>query len=376
MTAWAAPALIASAYYALALIAAAKWRRPPGPRGPGPARRPAPLSVLKPVRGRDPRFYEAIRSHAAQDYPEFEILFGMTDPDDPALPEIRRLQREFPAVPMAIHLVSTSAPNTKVGVLAELAKHARHPLLLVNDADILVGPGYFRAIAAPLAGEGDAPRAGLVTCLYRATGETRLARFEALGVSTEFAPSVLVARLLGVGEFALGATMAFRAATLRAIGGFEKIAGYLADDYQLGFRITQSGRRIAFAPVVVETTLDGATWSDIWRHQVRWARTVRVGRPGGYFGYGVTYATTWALVAFAAGQWPSGVLALALRMAAAVWIGAGILQDRRALSRFWLVPFRDLFGFAVWVAGLFGRTIYWRGVRLALSRDGQIRPSS
>src|SRR5262249_39292648 len=162
------------------------------------------------IRGRDPKFYEAIRSHAMQDYPEFEILFGMTDPDDPATEDIARLQEEFPGVPIAAYVVQTKAPNAKVGVLNELAKYAKHPLLLVNDSDIVVEPGYLRAVAAPLAD----PKIGLVTCLYRAEGESWPSRAEALGIATEFAPSVLVARLLGVAEFALGSTMVFRAAAL------------------------------------------------------------------------------------------------------------------------------------------------------------------
>ena len=132
---WAAlPALGAGAYYLLALIAAARWKR----TGSGRSHRPVPVSILKPVHGRDPRFYEAIRSHAAQDYPEFEILFGVTHPTDPATADIRRLQGEFPAIPIFLHTVATDAPNRKVGVLAELARHARHPVLLVNDSDIKV----------------------------------------------------------------------------------------------------------------------------------------------------------------------------------------------------------------------------------------------
>ena len=213
-----------------------------------------PLSILKPIHGRDPRFYEAILSHAAQDYPEFEILFGMNTPDDPALQDIERLRREFPGLRIEIAIVPTTAPNAKVGVLEELARRARHAVFLVNDSDIVVEPGYLRAVTAPLANPG----VGMVTCLYRAGAESWASRFEALGIATEFAPSVLVARLLGVAEFALGSTMVFRAEALRRIGGFAAIANYLADDYQLGRHIAQLGYRIEFAPVVVETHLGAA----------------------------------------------------------------------------------------------------------------------
>jgi len=326
--------------------------------------------LLKPIHGRDPRFYEAIRSHAEQEYPEFEILFGVSDARDPAIQDIERLRREFPSIPISLRVVSTDAPNAKAGVLAELSRHARHGLLVVNDSDIKVPPGYLRSVTAPLV---DA-RIGLVTCLYRAAAESRAARWEALGIATEFAPSVLVARLLGVAEFALGSTMALRAETLREIGGFEAVAGYLADDYQLGSHISRRGYHIQFAPPVVETNLGAASWKDVWQHQVRWSRTIRVSRPSGYFGYAVTHATLWALVAFAAGQWKAGILALALRWTAGVWIGAGVLRDRNTLRACWLIPLRDLLGFAVWLAGLAGNTVDWRGQRLRLQPDGRIRP--
>ena len=363
----AIPAVAAAAYYLLAIVAAARWGRPAAcPVSAG--RGPAPLSILKPVHGRDPRFYEAIVSHASQDYPEFEILFGAGDPRDPALQDIARLKREFPGRRIEVVVAETNAPNAKVGVLAELAKRARYPLLLVNDSDIVAPPGYLRAVTAPLAD----PKAGLVTCLYRGIADSWAARSEALGISTEFAPSVLVARLLGQAEFALGSTMVFRAETLRRVGGFEAIADYLADDYQLGRRISRLGYRIEFAPVVVETDLGGESWAETWRHQVRWARTIRVSRPAGYFGYVVTHATFWALVALAAGEWWAAALALGLRMAAGVIVGAGVLKDRRVAKDFWLMPLRDLFGFAVWLAGLFGHTVQWRDRELRLYPDGRI----
>lgn len=362
----ALPALAAAAYYLLALIAALRWQRAPK----NAVANPPGISLLKPVHGRDPRFYEAIASHARQDYPEFEILFGVSDPKDTALGEIASLQQKFPGVAIAVYTVSTDDPNTKTGVLAELSRHARYPLLLVNDSDIHVEPGYLRAVAAPL----EDPAIGLVTCLYRAHASSWPAQAEALGIATEFAPSVMVARLLGVAEFALGSTMCFRAEDLRAMGGFAAISGYLADDYQLGRHITLLGRHIEFSNVVVETDLGGGTWRSVWLHQLRWSRTIRVSRPSGYYGYVVTHATLWALLAFAAGQWWIGAAALAVRMAAGLVAGAGILGDRNVLAWCWMIPLRDLFGFAVWLGGLFGDQVQWRGQRLKLRRDGRIDP--
>ncbi len=359
----ALPALASIAYYLLVLAAAIKWQR----RTPAKAGQLPPISILKPIRGRDPHFYEAIRSHAAQKYPRFEILFGTSDPSDTALGDIERLRSEFPGIAIETVIVSTKAPNAKAGVLAELAKRARYPLLLVNDSDIVVEPGYLQTVAQTL----ERPGAGLVTCIYRARAESPASRMEALGIATEFAPSVMVARLLGQAEFALGSTMLLSAETLRAAGGFEAISEYLADDYQLGKRVSGLGLKIEFAPFVVATDLGAAGWPQTWLHQVRWARTIRVSRPGGYYGYAVTHATPWALLAFAAGESRIGVAAIAVRMAAGL-ISALTLRDTASAVRFWLIPLRDLFGFATWMAGLFGSSIQWRDRRLRLRRDGRI----
>jgi ceramide glucosyltransferase len=364
VTLFAVPALAAAAYYLLAVIAALRWQRQPAT---APSDTP-PISLLKPMHGSDPRLYRALRSHAVQDYTEFEMLLGISDPHDEALRDIERLQREFPALSIRVIPVKPDAPNPKVMVLSELAQQARYPVLLVNDDDIEVEPGYFRAVVAPLAD----PRTGLVTCLYRAHAGSWAASAEALGIATEFVPSVMVARLVGVVEFALGATMAMRAETLDAIGGFGPIAAYLADDYQLGRRVTAAGYRVEFAPAIVETSLGSVSWKQAWQHQLRWARTIRVSRPGGYYGSLVTHATVWALVAFAAGEWWAGAVSLLLRLLAGWIAGAVVLNDPQVRRWFWLMPLRDLFGFAVWLGGCFGSTVYWRGRKLQLAADGRI----
>jgi ceramide glucosyltransferase len=371
----AVPALAAAAYWLLAIVAAVRWQvwwgRRWGRRFRLPPQFPAatPVSILKPVHGRDPHFYEAIRSHALQDYPQYEILFGIGRADDPAAEDIRRLIAEFPARQIRLIVASTKMPNAKAGVLADLAAQAQYPLLLINDGDITVDPDYLRQVTALL----DRPGAGLITCLYRAQSENLPGRWEALGVATEFAPSVLVARMLGSVEFALGSTMLLRAEDLRRIGGFAAIGDYLADDYQLGRAIRSLGLRVIFAPAIVETHLGGATWGEVWRHQLRWSRAIRVSRPGGYYGYLVTHATFWSLIAIAAGAWPIGLAALAIRMLAGIWVGWGVLRDSAALRRAWWIPFRDLGGFAIWLCGLFGNTVEWRGARMRLSPDGKIR---
>src|SRR5882762_10374946 len=199
-----------------------------------------------------------------------------------------------------------------------------------------------------------------------------IARWEALGISTDFAPSVLVARMIGVAEFALGSTMALRAQDLANIGGFEAVGEYLADDYQLGRRISERGNRIALAGTVVATWLSAKSWSDVWRHQVRWSRTIRCSRAAGYYGYVITNATVWALVALCAKAWPVAVAALIMRLLAGVATAGLVLHDRSAVRSWFLIPFRDLVGFAIWVAGLVGATVEWHGEKIRLTKNGRI----
>ncbi len=362
---FAVPALASAAYWLLALVAALRRWYEPAPDGFVP-----PISILKPMHGRDPGLYGALRSHALQQYPEYEILFGFNQPHDPGLEDVRRLMADFPERPIRLIEAINEAPNGKVGVLSRLAAEARYPVLLVNDSDITVEPDYLREIARPLAD----PSVGVVTCLYRAGSCHWPGRFEALGIATDFAPSVLVSRLLGISHFALGSTMLFRARDLERIGGFDSISTHIADDYELGKRIAALGYRIVLSRQVVETTLQGSAWREVWRHQVRWSRTIRRSQAAGYVGFVITHATFWALVAWAAGAWPAAAAAISIRLLAGISVSSRVLHDTHALLLTPLIPLRDLWGFAIWMAGLAGDTVEWRGKRMRLSRDGRITP--
>ena len=343
------------AYNLLAIAAALRFRRGAvGQISDLPSYRP-PVSILKPVRGRDPSFYEAIRSHAEQQYPVFEILFGVADPNDPAIEDIKRIGCRF---------INTAndAPNAKVGSLEILAREAQYDVLLVNDGDILVEPDYLTRVISLLADDN----VGLVTCLYRGRGSSIAAKAEALGIATEFIPSVLVARMLSSSGFALGSTMAFRRRELDAIGGFHAIREYLADDYQLGARISALGKRVALADTLVETNLGAGSWRDVWKHQVRWSRTIRISRPAGYFGYLATQLTFWSLVAGVCGYPWTALVGIAVRLIACLPVAS--------MTQLLVVPVRDLFGFAVWCAGLAGNVVEWRGTRFRVLPDGRMRP--
>jgi ceramide glucosyltransferase len=339
--------------YQLFAILACLWRR----SSQQPVASSWKVSIMKPVSGAGGNLREALASHAKLDA---ELLCGVSSLDDPAISIIR----EFPKVRLVV--ASTVAPNAKVGVLIDLVKAATHDIIIVNDSDIRVDPDYLR-VTAPLAD----PKVGLVTCLYRAVGDTFPARFEALGVATDFAPSTLIARLVGVDEFAMGSTLAFRRADLERIGGFESIADYLADDYQLGHRIHNLGLKCVLSEVIVETHL-GGSWMDVWRHQIRWARTIRVSKFYGYLGLPVTFATLWAVVAAVCGQWPVAIAILLIRMMMAMEAGWFKMRSRDVLRLFFLIPLRDLFGVAVWIVALFGNTVIWRGRKLHLNREGRI----
>lgn len=349
-------ALIAGGYQVFALLAALRFGLQ---KRPAVARTVSGVSILKPIRGLDPKLEEALASHAAL-HGEFEILAGVPDARDPALEVLRR----FPQI--RILETHTRAANGKVGTLIDLVREARYGTVIVSDADIDVEADYLERVTAPL----QDPGVGLVTCLYRPEGDTFAARFEGLGITTDFAPSTLVARMVGVDEFAMGSTLAFRKTDLERIGGFEAIAEYLADDYQLGHRIHELGLRCVLSDVVVGTHL-GGSWGEVWRHQVRWARTIRVSKFAGYLGLPVTFATVWAVVAGLAGRWDLLAMVLGTRMAMASV--SGWAMGSRDVAKLWLlIPVRDLFGAAVWMAGLVGRTVLWRGLRLQLNREGRI----
>jgi ceramide glucosyltransferase len=357
-------AVAAALYQLLALVAVLSHRK----RQPQTRFRDLPVSILKPVHGKDAGFYEAIRTHALQQYPEFEILFGIRRLDDPARAEVERLIREFPALPIRIIPCSTVTPNLKVGSLIDLARETRHPILIVNDSDISVPPDYIGDVTKPL----NDPGVGLVTCLYRAAVHDWPSRFEALAIATDFAPSTLVARMFGVSDFGLGSTLAFRRADLDRLGGFEAIADYIADDYQLGHKVHALGLRNVISEVVVSTRLASGSWLGAWRHQLRWSRTIRLSNGAGYAGLPITCASLWVVIAALFGLWWIALPLLAIRLAMAIVCGCFLLGAADVWRYCYAIPVRDLWGVAVWAAGLFGRTVIWRDQKLRLDAEGKI----
>ncbi len=333
-----------------------------------PSFQPA-VSILKPLRGLDPNTFDAFLSQATQTYPEFELLFGVADASDPAIPEVERLQREFPRPTIRLLVGQEPLANGKAGVLANLAKHARHPVWVLNDSDIKVPANYLAQVVEPLLN----PSVGLVTCLYRVRAHTVPAVWEALGIAADFMPSTLVAQLIGVREFGLGSTLAFRADDLRNAGGFEAVGEYLADDYQIARHITEGGKRALLSTLTVETALSDATWRGVWQHQIRWARTIRSSKEGGYAGLPITQTGLWIGLALALHVPAAALALLAIRLITALVSSLFVLGSKQAAGLFWLAPFWDLYSFAVWLTSYAGRDVRWRDRVLVIDSRGRIK---
>jgi ceramide glucosyltransferase len=346
------------------------------------------VSVLKSLKGMDPGMMEAFRSHCRQSYRgEFELLFGVSSLDDPAVAAVAELQAEFPR--LSIRLVECPlrlGTNGKVSTLVQLSAYARHDFLLINDSDITVSPRYLERVMAcfaPAAEFGGArkapPEVGLVTALYRGRAHGTLAsRLEALGIATDFQAGVLLSMWIEGGlRYGLGSTLAVSREALDRIGGLLPLADHLADDYELGYRVARAGYRVALSSEVVETGVPAYDWRGFADHQLRWSRTVRDARPWGYAGLVFTHGLGWAVLnVIASGASPLSLwlvgLSFFLRLTLAMTVGDEVLGDRQVLPRLWLLPLRDLVAMGLWAVGFAGNTIVWRGERFTL-RDGKLR---
>lgn len=350
------------AYYAVAIVAASRFFRP---SSAPPADYFPPVSILKPIRGLDRDAYENFASFCRQDYPEFEILFCVSDEQEPALPVIRQLIADFPA--RRIRLLFGSEPlgaSDKVNKLCRMAREAQNELLIVSDSDVRVEPGFLAAVAAPFAD----PAVGGVTCPYRGlTDDSLPADLEALGNSADFAPGVVVAWMLGGGklDFMLGAVMAATKKQLAEIGGFESLVDFFCDDYELGNRIALRGRRIELSRFPVDIVYPRESLAEAFRHQVRWNLSIRFSRPGGHFGLLFTHGLPWAILGLALAHSWAGTLFFVggyalLRYETALSTGARGMRDQIVRRKLWMLPLRDAFAFIVWLASFFPKKILWR----------------
>jgi ceramide glucosyltransferase len=366
-------ALAGTAYFVLSIVAALRYRAEPQV---ATSDFTPPVSILKSLKGTDPHMHAAFASHCVLDYPEYEVLFGVSDLEDPALAVVAQVQEEFPHARLrVVHCPEVLGLNGKVSNLAQMLPQVGYEHVIINDSDIVVPPDYLLRVMSPFADT----RIGMVTTLYRGVaGKTLGSKIEALGLSTDFAGGVLLARVLEGGiRFGLGATMATAKTVLGKIGGLAQLADYLGDDYELGARTAANGYTVTLSEPVVETALPNYTFHEFWLHQMRWARNVKDRRPGQYFGLIVTFGFAWAILAVLASPfhwWTWLILAMTAvaRFTSALVVGTGILKDRRLLRDIWLLPLRDFVALAVWFASYWGDTVVWRGQQFRL-RKGKLK---
>jgi len=337
---------------------------------------PRAVTVLKPLCGAEPGLDHSLRSFCEQDYPGgMQIIFGVQQPSDPALAVLEKLKQDYPHLDLTVVVDSTRhGTSAKVSNLINMMRAARHDWLVLADSDVRVPPGYLNAVTAPLAD----PQVGIVTCPYRGVPRPGLwSLLGALFINDRFMPSVLVAALLGSRAFAFGATIALRRDTLEGIGGFPAIADQLADDYRLGELTRRRGKRTVLSDVVVETWVDERSLRQLAQHGLRWLRTIRIVRPGGYLFSAVTFSLPVAVLGcvLAEGR-PIALSLLAGTILLRLMLHFAALGPARPRSQLWAIPLADMLGFALWCGGFATREVQWRQGRYRVARDGSVQPIS
>ena len=340
-----------------------------------PAQSAAPLpavTILKPLHGAEPGLYENLASFCAQDYPaSVQMICGVQDPQDPAIAAVERLKASFPD--RDLQLVVDPAPhgaNHKIANLINMMRHARYDCIILADSDIGVGPHYLRQVTAALEGAD----AGGVTCLYHGVAAAGFwSRLSALAIDAHFLPNVLVGLRTGLAKPCFGSTIALTRQRLAEIGGFEAFADRLADDYAIGDALRARGLRVEAPDMLVAHSCCESSLAELWRHELRWARTIRSVDPWGYQGSLITHPLAWALVALASGAPALGAIAAALAIACRMVLLFVVTRNfGLAAPPYWLAPPRDLLSFAVFVWSFFGRDLTWRGRRYHIGTDGAL----
>jgi len=366
--------LAANAYYLLSIVAGLRFFSRPSAPERGAL---LPVSIMIPLHGADFKAYQNYAELCRQDYPDYQVVFGVRDSRDTSVPIVQKLIANSPDRDITLVISDkTIGSNLKVSNLANMLGQVKHERIVIVDSDIRVNRNYLRTVLAPLAD----PRVGLVTCLYRAAETPDFAaKLEAVGITAEFAAGVLMAWMLEGVKFALGSTMATTRTRLESIGGFPALADYLADDFMLGNLIERDGYEVRLSHHVVETAMEPSGFMAMMRHQIRWARSTRISRPMGYLGVLLTYGTALALLNVVV-DWASTfslmLLAstLVIRLAMGWLIGVHWLGDKILKKYFWLVPVRDLLSFAIWCLSWVGKRVEWRGRLFEVARDGKMIP--
>jgi ceramide glucosyltransferase len=362
-------------FLALIVVAAIRVRRRRCPRPVSAAALP-PVSLLKPLCGLEPGLESHLASFFQQNYPRFEIVFGTRNAEDPALEIVEAVRRRYPKVPVKVVFSGEpDRPNAKVCSLERMVAAASFEYLIISDSDVRVNSEYIERVVEPLLD----PQVGLVTCLYRGVPTGGLwSRLEAMGMSVEMTSGVIVADTLEGMKFALGPTMATRRDVIESIGGLQTLASYCADDYVLGEKVYESGRKVVLSSHVIDHVVINRDFQHSIDHQIRWMRSTRFSRPRGHIGTGLTFAIPFGLLGLIAGVAVGNPEVAAYLLAWAVvnrWLmaliaGWGVVRDRASLLYCWLYPVRDFMGFCFWAASFAGETIIWRQQQYRLLPGG------
>lgn len=337
----------------------------------GPAAVRPPVTILKPLHGAEPGLYENLSSFLDQDYPELQLVLGVRERDDSALPIARALIEARPEHDIALVIdPRVAGSNLKVANLENMLPAARHDVIVIADSDMRVDPQYLAAVTVPL----QDPRTGLATCLYKAAPTGGIwSLLGAMHINFSFLPSALLGEAMGTGDGCFGATIALRREVLERIGGFARLRNELADDHRMGAAVRALGLSVVLSPYIVENRVTEPSLGSLWRHELRWARTVRAMAPLGFAGSVITHTVVLAALAAAAcasaEAWALVLLSLLLR-----WLSAGLIARRLALpiQGLWLLPLRDALSFAVFVGSFCGRSVLWRDQLFRIEPGGRL----
>ena len=379
-----AGALTSTIYLVMVLVAAARYllraRAAQAIAAATPTTSLPPVTIFKPVHGREEQLAVDLESFFRQDYPDYEVIFGVRDRDNPAAKIVEEIRARYPHIPSRLIVSGPPAwPSAKIFSLDKMIAASLRAYFIISDSDVRVAPDFLRNVIPPLLD----PKAGLVTCMYRGIPASDFwSWLEALGLSVEMSSGVMVADMVEGMRFALGPAMAVRRDAIDAIGGIAAVADYYADDFELGNRIWAKGHQVILSHHIVQNVLTHRSPLRTLGDQLRWVKSTRYSRPAGHAGTGLTYAMPFGILGLIAGaalgQWPLGISLLLLacfnRMVQSVVVGGGVTRDPRAVWLCWLYPLRDLFGFIAWVLSYTSREFYWRGETYRFGKGGRIAP--
>jgi len=370
------PAIGGSVYVILCLLAVIRFRMQPDPSPCSFSQWP-PVTILKPLCGLEKDQRANLRSTCLQDYPEFQVVFSVQDPNDPVIPLLKEIQEEFGSERVSVAIENNQAgPNGKINNLLGALPYARYDILVISDSDVRLKPDYLKSIIGPLAD----PEVGGVCTFYKATcAEKWFEKMELLTLNADFIPSVVFAHVSGASKFFLGPSMALRRSALEAIGGLKALADYLVEDYEMGRRIWSSGKKVAIAPYFVDIVVDLKNRSQWWNHQIYWDQNTRAAQPMGFFASILIRSVPFAFflaISHLGDATGLAVLAgaLGLRLSTAAIIAGWALKDREGLKNLTLLPLRDMTALLSWFLALTKRTVLWRGSEFILNRDGRLVP--